>query len=73
MKRIVIYNWSGRADPQKMLPYTHQQVVELPQQDLMDEVVRITLYLFNKGLNTMLLHREDGVLIGVDTTHFGQR
>jgi len=73
MRRIVICNWSGRADPQKMLPYVHQQVIELPQQDLMDEIIRITMYLFNKGINVMLLHREEGALLCVDTAYFGQR
>ncbi len=72
--KIVIYDWCRDCGPDRMAPYTHNHVIEVPEgRDLLEEALLLARVFYEKGLNVMLLHRPEGVLIGLDTKHFGQR
>ena len=68
--KVVIYNWAGDTETGKVLKelgYEHNQEMNVLQPML------IAKRIFDKGINVMLRHQDEGILIACDSRGFGQR
>jgi hypothetical protein len=68
MNKATIYDWTQAASQQlKEIGYENKQEINP------DDVFKIASDIFGAGLNVMVFHNEDNIVLAVDTKRFQQR
>ena len=68
MDKATIYVWAGEVEQTlKEIGYENKQEINP------DDVFKIASDIFGAGLNVMVFHNENNIVLGVDTLRFQQR
>ena len=68
MDKATIYVWAGEVEQTlKEIGYENKQEINP------DDVFKIASDIFGAGLNVMVFHNDNNIVLGVDTLRFQQR